>query len=186
MESDAPPTRRQRRKEKARLKRRRLIRRGAALLVCSLVFAGVASSCPNREQAATETQARPEPRSVEVTPASYRESTRHRIVRIARSYKGTPYGPSWNCSIFTSNVYGNAVGVWMPADTVSQSYYGRPVRGKLRRGDLLLFAEHGRGISHVGVYSGRGTLIHASSYFQSTVKSEMRWIAGYAGARRIR
>jgi hypothetical protein len=38
----------------------------------------------------------------------------------------------------------------------------------------------------VGIYSGHGNLIHASSYFDEVVESKMKWIDGYWGAKRIK
>jgi cell wall-associated NlpC family hydrolase len=43
-----------------------------------------------------------------------------------------------------------------------------------------------RGITHVGIYSGRGKLVHASAYFGKVVESKMRYIKGYSGAKRLR
>jgi hypothetical protein len=38
---------------------------------------------------------------------------------------------------------------------------------------------------HVGIYSGNGYLIHASSYFGEVVESKMKYIHGFWGERRI-
>jgi hypothetical protein len=35
------------------------------------------------------------------------------------------------------------------------------------------------------MYSGNGYVLHASSYYAEVVESEMRYLKGYAGARRI-
>nr|MBA4116294.1 C40 family peptidase [Rubrobacter sp.] len=57
--------------------------------------------------------------------------------------------------------------------------------GQEQPGDLVFFNEHGRGISHVGIYAGNGKLIHASDYFNEVTESQMKYIKGYAGARRM-
>ena len=59
------------------------------------------------------------------------------------------------------------------------------VSGPPQVGDLVFFDEHGDGISHVGIYSGNGKLIHASSYFGKVTESEMKYIKGYVGATRL-
>jgi cell wall-associated NlpC family hydrolase len=52
----------------------------------------------------------------------------------------------------------------------------------------VFFKEGGRrrGITHVGIYSGRGNLVHASAYFGKVVESKMRYVRGYSGAKRLR
>jgi cell wall-associated NlpC family hydrolase len=167
------------RRRQRRLSRRRLLGRFGAVLVCLLALALAA---PIKDVASEA------PKQVELTKAASVTSPKTRIIRTARSYRGTPYDAYyWNCSDFTSAVYGNAVGVWMPDWDDKQRFYGRQVR-YLKRGDLLLFREYaGEGpVTHVGVYAGRGMIWHASSYFMSTVKSDMSYIGGYRGARRIR
>ena len=69
--------------------------------------------------------------------------------------------------------------------------YGRArsvAKSRLRPGDIVFFKEAGRrrGITHVGLYSGRGNLVHASAYFGKVVESKMRYIKGYSGAKRLR
>ena len=58
----------------------------------------------------------------------------------------------------------------------------------IRPGDIVFFKEAGRrrGITHVGLYSGRGNLVHASAYFGKVVESKMRYVKGYSGAQRLR
>ncbi len=67
---------------------------------------------------------------------------------------------------------------------------GRSIkRSNLRPGDLVFFDENRNGRlqpwDHLGIYSGNGNLIHASSYFGEVVESKMRYINGYWGARRL-
>ena len=61
-------------------------------------------------------------------------------------------------------------------------------RSNLKRGDLVFFKENGYGnpITHVGMYSGNGYILHASAYFNRVVNSKMKYIVGYYGARRVR
>lgn len=114
-----------------------------------------------------------------------------RIVNVAESYLGTPYS-QLNCSHFTRLVYGKAVDEWIPADTDVQKYYGRRTN-HMHKGDLVYFAEHGQydGITHVGIYYGRDAygnklVIHSSNFFNEVVVSDMQYLDGYHGKRRIR
>lgn len=63
----------------------------------------------------------------------------------------------FDCSGLTRWVY-RSVGVSLPHASSAQWRYGRRVsRRALAPGDLLFFS----GLSHVGIYLGRGALIHA-------------------------
>ena len=56
-----------------------------------------------------------------------------------------------------------------------------------RPGDEVFFNEGGGSrITHVGIYSGNGNLVHASTYFGKVVNSEMRYLKGYSGAKRFK
>ena len=120
-----------------------------------------------------------------------------RIVEVARSHMGTSYRlsppapcqafSSEDCSCHTSLVL-EKVGIQLPDSPSTQWHYGRSVpRDKLQPGDLVFFKEEGPSypITHVGIYAGRGYLIHASSYYGKVVESEMRYIKGYYGAKRL-
>ena len=119
------------------------------------------------------------------------------VVQLARTHIGTPYvhSPpgsceahrSEDCSCLTSLVFAE-VGVTIPDDPIGQWNYGRNVEeSDLRPGDLVFFKEDGPSnpISHVGIYSGRGNIIHASSYWGSVVERPMEYINGYYGAKRL-
>jgi cell wall-associated NlpC family hydrolase len=113
-----------------------------------------------------------------------------RIMRTARSYAGTPFNQySWSCSDYTRAVYGNALGVWLPAWDDQQRFYGYHP-SDLQRGDLVFFREYGGNgpVTHVSVYAGGGYIWHSSNYWGSTVKTAMMYINGYQSqyTRRIR
>jgi cell wall-associated NlpC family hydrolase len=118
------------------------------------------------------------------------------VLERARSHLGTPYKhsppmtctaySSEDCSCFTSLVFSKWV--TMPDNPVGQWYVGRPVeKGDLLPGDLVFFKEAGmnRPITHVGIYSGRGQVLHASVYWGQVVESPMKYLDGYYGARRL-
>ena len=98
----------------------------------------------------------------------------------AQSYIGTPYGAGGlDCSGFTSAVYAN-LGVSLPDDPAAQYGYGVPSEGAA--GDLVFFDEAGYGISHVGIATGYGTVIHASTYYGTITETPISQVPGYVGA----
>ena len=102
------------------------------------------------------------------------------VVEDAQSYIGTPYGAyGFDCSGFTSAVFAD-LGVYLPDAPDTQYAYGTPSSGKA--GDLVFFDEHGYGISHVGIATGYGTVIHASTYYGAVVETPIEYIPGYVGA----
>ena len=112
--------------------------------------------------------------------AEAQSATDQAIVEQARSWIGTPYGAyGLTCSGFTSTVYGE-FGLYLPGDPASQYAYGVPSSGEA--GDLVVFDEAGYGISHVGIATGYGTVIHASTYYGAVVETPIEYIPGYVGA----
>lgn len=91
--------------------------------------------------------------------------TRAAIVTTAHRMLGHPYryggdSPSgFDCSGLTHYSYAHA-GIRIPR-TVRQQYRHAVHVHHLRPGDLVFFRIHGRSVSHVGIYIGRGRFIHA-------------------------
>jgi cell wall-associated NlpC family hydrolase len=115
---------------------------------------------------------------------------RNRVVMTAWRGVGVPYrwgGSSrsgFDCSGLTRWVYRH-VGVSLPHYSVAQWSYGRRVsRRALAPGDLLFFS----GLGHVGVYLGRGAVIHAPHAGAPVRFERMRgWLSSsFYGARRLR
>ncbi len=112
------------------------------------------------------------------------------VVEEARRWIGTPYrlggssSSEIDCSALTMRVY-EKFGEKLPHWDEKQYGYGEAVRGEPQAGDIVFFDEHGDGISHVGIATGTGNLVHASSYFDKVVESDMKDIKGYKGARRL-
>jgi cell wall-associated NlpC family hydrolase len=97
------------------------------------------------------------------------------VVLIALEFVGTPYragGTSTrgvDCSGLAFAVYGR-IGVRLPRTSEDQARTGQRVeRAELHQGDLLFFAGDGGAstIGHVGIYTGRGEFIHASTRSRS-------------------
>jgi cell wall-associated NlpC family hydrolase len=117
-------------------------------------------------------------------------------VRTARRYIGTKYRYAtctrsrMSCTCLVKKVFAR-FGHKLPMSEAGQWKYkrGRKVpKSKLRPGDIVFFKEGGRkrGITHNGIYSGKGNLVHASAYFGKVVESKMNYIKGYSGAKRLR
>lgn len=118
----------------------------------------------NSEQIAKE-----EKEQIEQAKEQVNSSSADKLISIAKSKIGAPYvygasGPySFDCSGFTSYVY-RQMGISLPRVASSQAYAGRTVsKANLQKGDLVFFNTYG-GISHVGIYIGGGSFVHASSY----------------------
>ena len=112
--------------------------------------------------------------------AEAQTATDQTIVEEARSWIGSPYGAyGADCSGFTSLVY-QEFGVYLPDDPASQYSYGYPSGAEA--GDLVFFDEAGYGISHVGIATGYGTVIHASTYYGAVVGTPIDLVPGYVGA----
>jgi len=116
----------------------------------------------------------------------------NRVLQEAERYLGVPYvlgGASFSgidCSGLTMRAY-ESVGIGLPHWDDKQMNYGTEVTGSLRPGDLVFFNEHaGEGpATHVGLYYGGGKIIHASSYAGEVTITEMKYLTGYIGARRL-
>jgi cell wall-associated NlpC family hydrolase len=135
----------------------------AASLCLALVSVALVVGSPDRAEAQTATD--------------------QAIVEEAYAWMGTPYGAyGADCSGFTSQVFAQ-FGVYLPDDPAAQWGYG--VSSTAEAGDLVFYDEHGWGISHVGIATGYGTVVHASTYYGAVVETPMYDIPGYVGARDV-
>lgn len=114
------------------------------------------------------------------------------VLKTAEKYMNVPYvlgGASFSgidCSGLTMRAY-ESVGITLPHWDDKQMGYGKEVTGDLQPGDLVFFKEHaGQGVAtHVALYYGGGKIIHASSYAGETTITDMGYLNGYIGARRL-
>lgn len=116
------------------------------------------------------------------------------VIRSGRKYLGVPYvsgtpdpctREKMDCDCFTKRTFndlGIKLGWW-----TNQRYFGRSVSLANRRvGDLLFFSEDGSGrLTHVGIQSYNGKVLHASSYYHKVCESELKYMRGLYAARRL-
>ena len=76
-------------------------------------------------------------------------------------------------------VYGE-FGDFLPSDPASQ--YSNGVSSSGEAAELVFFDELGYGISHVGIATGYGTVIHSSTSYGAVVETPIESIPGYVGA----
>ena len=113
-------------------------------------------------------------------------------VRAVRSRIGSSYalgasGPrAFDCSGLTAWAMRRA-GVSLPHSSFAQAGAGvRVARGHIRAGDLVFFSTAGPGASHVGIATGRDTVVSATSHGVMTHSiSDAYWGGAYDGARRV-
>jgi cell wall-associated NlpC family hydrolase len=139
--------------------------------------------------------ARPTTRSISARAARarYVSNVRNKIVRVARSRIGMRYsagaaGPRrFDCSGFALYVWRHGAGRKLPHSSRAQfrALHSVSLRN-LKAGDLLFYFKHG--IHHVGVYIGRGRMVHAANPAQDVIVSRIneRWYRKhFSGARRL-
>jgi cell wall-associated NlpC family hydrolase len=117
-----------------------------------------------------------------------------RAVSIAQSLIGKPYvmggtGPNaFDCSGFVQYV-AKQVGVSLPRTSYEQYIVGIPVTlDNVQPGDLVFFNTAGDGASHVGIYVGNDTFVHAENERRGVATTELSrdwWRVRFLGARRI-
>lgn len=128
--------------------------------------------------------------------ASMLPSRGENITRTAQKFKGWPYAwggtspnSGFDCSGLVQYVY-RKWGILLPRCASEQVHQGVPVKfNELQAGDLVFFQNtYKQGLSHVGIYVGKGWFIHASSPRTGVIMSRLDrgyHKDHYYGARRL-
>jgi cell wall-associated NlpC family hydrolase len=90
--------------------------------------------------------------------------TAERYLGVKYKWGGTSPRTGFDCSGYVQYVFARH-GVRLPRTSRAQASAGSRVRldfRDLRAGDLLMFAQNGRPISHVAIYAGNQRIIHSS------------------------
>jgi cell wall-associated NlpC family hydrolase len=119
------------------------------------------------------------------------DELRGRIISTAKKYIGARYrygsqGPGgFDCSGFVQYVF-RENGIALPRSTVDQFEKGRKIElAAARPGDLVFFRIYRRRVSHVGIYAGASTFIHAPTWGKRVGFADMNlayWRNTFAGA----
>jgi len=125
-----------------------------------------------------------------ITSAADNAASREEIIRTAREYLGTAYrygdtgSRGFDCSGFTMHVFGRH-GITLARTATGQFSRGTVVSmKKARPGDLVFFNIRKNRISHVGIYLGDDTFIHAPSSGKKVMVSSLKalyWKDRFAG-----
>lgn len=110
----------------------------------------------------------------------YNEATLEAWLRlVAQRTQGIPYrwggeNPStgMDCSAYVRWVYAH-LGVRLPRTAHEQFRTVQPTN-QYRTGNLLFFSENRQKITHVGIYIGRGYMLHASGKWRRVVVEPVR------------
>ena len=161
---------------------------GLAVADAIMVIRGEMALPPDMELAGTSMERSGTTDSKSISRFSGRD-----IVRKAKRHIGDRYRYSTctrslkSCTCLTKMAV-KPFGHKLPMTESGQWKYDRSRKvSKKRPGDEVFFKEGGGSrITHVGIYSGNGHLVHASTYFGKVVNSEMKYLKGYSGAKRFR
>ena len=116
-----------------------------------------------------------------------------RLIQTSMQYLGVPYvfgGTSpygFDCSGYVRYVFAQA-GIYLPRMADEQYEVGSPIStSELVPGDLVFFSTYTYGVSHVGIYIGEGSFIHAASSSGVMISglNDYYWGDCYVGARRV-
>ncbi len=123
-----------------------------------------------------------------------RRATRKAVVTQAKKFLGLQYlwggtsGFGFDCSGLTHAIYAQ-LGITIPRDATPQFTMGKhvPTKADLRRGDLVFFRNSAGVLHHVGVYVGRGRMIHSPRTGERVQYASLTsglWSREFAGGRR--
>ena len=166
--------------------RRTMRRRAACSLVTATIAVPVLAAPAHAFTDFTKTETAAQQRQ------DRERSSAQAIVKGAKARIGAGYamggnGPgAFDCSGLTTAAFA-AADIALPRTSQAQFAQGKPVdRDEIRAGDLVFFSTNGPGASHVGVATGRTTVVSAtSSGVMEHPSTDAYWGGSYVGARRV-
>jgi cell wall-associated NlpC family hydrolase len=125
--------------------------------------------------------------SVNRTGATLATAAR-KLVGSRYAWGGTSPATGFDCSGFVTYLT-RQIGISLPRTTYEMFGTGMKIaRADLQAGDLVFFTTDTNGASHVGIYDGNGSFIHAQSEetgVKVTALNNSWWAPRYLGARRV-
>ncbi len=122
------------------------------------------------------------------SPREMLTAVAQRLLDIRYRRGGREPSTGFDCSGFVRYVFMHGLNAELPASSAAQFLDGLKVdRDELQEGDLVFFRTAGKRISHVGIYLGDGSFIHAPSTGKRVSVSrlaETYWAKRFAGAKR--
>ena len=126
-----------------------------------------------------------------------RRASPSRLARVVEGYLGVPY--KWggttragmDCSAFARAIFRQTYGIELPRTAKQMYVTGRTIvrQRDLKPGDLVFFRDtfSGPGVSHVGIYLGKGRFAHVGISTGATITSldHPYFRIRYVGARRV-
>ena len=147
-----------------------------------------------------EEKINPEPEHSSGPEIEVNLADREQILKLAKLYLDSPYqlgatgtlpGNPTDCSKFTQNVFAN-VGIELERSSADQAYqfslggYWYDSLDRAELGDLIFFkntynAGPDKEITHVGIYAGKGMMIHAGTKKVEIVPLDNYWKEHFKG-----
>ncbi|MET1008256.1 MAG: NlpC/P60 family protein, partial [Propionibacteriaceae bacterium] len=165
----------------------RAVQKAAHLKVTGATTAAVWNVLQAGDPIAKKPAAKKKTVAAKAAKSSKSSSKAAKAVRFAKKQIGDRYrygasGPgSWDCSGLTQGAWKSA-GKKLPHSARQQYKKGKKVsKSNLKPGDLVFYY---RGISHVGIYVGKGKIVHASRPGKPVGYAKLNSMP-YQGARRI-
>lgn len=174
------------------------------LRVASFVLPLAACSSHTSDRGTVVQSGRPFPAPTAGSSAAVVLPTADRYIGVKYVWGGTSPRTGFDCSGYTQFVFARH-GVKIPRTSRAQVAAGTRVPvsfSALRPGDLIMFAQHGKPISHVAIYAGDRRIIHSTrsgggvrydhldsrrgQWFRNHMVAVRRVAASYQGSRIVR
>jgi cell wall-associated NlpC family hydrolase len=111
------------------------------------------------------------------------------LVGVKYKFGGNSVATGFDCSGFVNHVFGEIAGIALPRNSEAIAQRGWVIdKNELQSGDLVFYNTRSRANSHVGIYLGNNTFVHAPSRGKGVEVVDMTenyWQKRFNGARRL-